>query len=53
MMLTKQQQLIVKTVFEMLGNSVSVTGYSVAQRLEIHVSTVYAQIKKIKKMEVA
>lgn len=51
-MFTKQQQLIIKTAFSMLGSSVPITGYSIAQRLNFHVSTVYNQINKIKKMEV-
>ena len=49
---TKQQTLIIKTVFEMLGMSSPVTGYSIAQRLNINTSTVYNQINKIKNMEV-
>ncbi len=51
-MLTKQQQRIVKMIALMIMEPhFSITGYSIAQRLDLNAGTVYRQLKKINEME--
>jgi predicted transcriptional regulator len=52
-MLTKQQQTIIKEIASMIMEPhFSITGYSIAQRLNMNVGTVYRQLKKINEMEI-